>query len=181
MPDPLWRSPIELCSFSNLLEGTEVQNCELKKFSVFRVIFASQMGMLRGFHPCHIGTLDLLWILLWIFWLNFLEAVLRWQKLPLLQKNTHRKFGEKFGENIPFFGAFFGAFFGKFFGTFFGEQLFSSKSEKFVQNPFCKRDPLRISCGRASAETHLRFFAPICLFILPFPCVLRAFSLGLSV
>ena len=21
-------------------------------------MFASQMGMLRGFHPCHIGTLD---------------------------------------------------------------------------------------------------------------------------
>ena len=58
------------------------------------------MGMLRGFHPCHIGTLDLLWILLWIFWLNFLEAVFRWQKLPLLQKNTHRKFGEKFGGKI---------------------------------------------------------------------------------
>ena len=51
---------------------------------------------------------------------------------------------EKFGENVPFFGAFFGAFFGTFFGTFFGGQLFSSKSEKFVQNPFCKRDPLRL-------------------------------------
>ena len=48
---------------------------------------------------------------------------------------------EKFGENIPFFGAFFGAFFGTLFGTFFGEQLFGSESEKFVQNPFCKRDP----------------------------------------
>ena len=50
---------------------------------------------------------------------------------------------EKFGEIIPFFGAFFGAFFGTFFGAFFGEQLFASKSEKFVQNPFCKRDPLK--------------------------------------
>ena len=48
---------------------------------------------------------------------------------------------EKFNEIIPFFGAFFGAFFGTFFGAFFGEQLFASKSEKFVQNPFCKRDP----------------------------------------
>ena len=49
---------------------------------------------------------------------------------------------EKFGEIIPFFGAFFGAFFGTFFGAFFGEPPFASKSEKFVQNPFCKRDPL---------------------------------------
>ena len=62
----------------------------------------------------------------------------------LTAENTHRKFGwknpvENFGENIPFFGAFFGTF----FGAFFGEQLFASKSEKFVQNPFCKRDPLR--------------------------------------
>ena len=41
---------------------------------------------------------------------------------------------ENFGETISFFGAFF--------GTFFSEQLFASKSEKFEQNPFCKRDPL---------------------------------------
>ena len=52
---------------------------------------------------------------------------------------------EKFGENISFFGAFFGAFFGTFFGAFFGEKLFASKSENFVQNPFCKRDPLTIA------------------------------------
>ena len=32
----------------------------------------------------------------------------------------------------------------RFSVRFFGEQLFASKSEKFVQNPFCKRDPLKI-------------------------------------
>ena len=51
---------------------------------------------------------------------------------------THRKFGEKFGTNSvkPF------SFFGAFFGALFGEQLFALTSEKFAQNPFCKRDPL---------------------------------------
>ena len=63
-------------------------------------MFASQKGMLRGFHPCHIGTLDFALFPRWIFWLNFLEAVFRWHLLFLLQKNTHRKFGEKFGAKI---------------------------------------------------------------------------------
>ena len=36
----------------------------------------------------------------------------------------------------------FGTFFGTFFGAFFGEQLFASKSDKFAQNPFGKRNPL---------------------------------------
>ena len=53
-------------------------------------------------------------------------------------ENIPREFGENsletFGENILLFGAFFGAL--------FGDQLFASKSEKFVQNPFCKRAPL---------------------------------------
>ena len=56
--------------------------------------------MLRGFHPCHVGTLDFCSVSRWIFWLNFLEAVFRWHLLFLLQKNTHQKFGEKFGEKI---------------------------------------------------------------------------------
>ena len=92
------------------------------------------------------------------FLVEFFGGRFRWHLLFLLQKNTHTKnlgkFGEKsvenFGENIPFFGAFlgaffgtfFGAFFGTFFGAFFGEQLLASKSEKFVQNPFCKKDLL---------------------------------------
>ena len=89
------------------------------------------------------------------FLAEFLVAAFRWHLLFVLQKNTHRKFGknsvENFGENNPFFGAFFGAFFGTFLGAFFGEQLFASKSEKFVQNPFCKRDPLK-NCRRLPAN-----------------------------
>ena len=61
------------------------------------------------------------------------------------RKNTHRKIREKFGENIPFFGAFF--------GTFFGEQHFASKSEKFEQNLFCKRSPLK------NSRSQRQFFA----------------------
>ena len=63
----------------------------------------------------------------------------------LTAENTHRKLGENFGGKksvkVPFFSAFFGTLFGAFFFAFFGEQLFASKSVKFVQNPFCKRDP----------------------------------------
>ena len=71
---------------------------------------------------------------------------------------------EKFGEIILFFGEFFGAFFRTFFGAFFGEQLFASKSEKFVQNPFCKRDPLTNCapnlCKNSSCTGMLRKGAP---------------------
>ena len=129
-----------------MLEGREVQNRELKKFSFFRDNFCFLKGHVERLPPLthrHSGFCSVPW---WIFWLNFLEAVFRWYLLLLLQKNTHRKFGEKFGGkirwNIPFFSAFFGAFFGTFLGAFFGEHIFASKSEKFVQNPFCKRDPL---------------------------------------
>ena len=128
------------------LEGREVQNCELKKFSVFRDHFCFSKGHVERLPPLPHRHSGFSHCARWIFWLNFLEAVFRRHLLFLLQKNTHRKFGEKFmekfGETIPSFGAFFGAFFGTFFGAFFGEQLFASKSEKFVQNPFCKTNPL---------------------------------------
>ena len=48
-------------------------------------------------------------------------------------ENAGKNSVEKFGEDIPFLGALF------------GEQLLTSKSEKFAQNPFCKRDPWIIS------------------------------------
>ena len=69
-------------------------------FQFFGIIFASQKGMLRAFHPCHIGTLDFALCPRWIFWLKILEAIFRWHLLFLLQKNTHRKFGVKFGGKI---------------------------------------------------------------------------------
>ena len=59
------------------------------------------MGILRGFHACHIGTLDFAlcrdgfsgWI--------FRRGVSRWHLLFLLQeKHTPRKFGEKFSGKI---------------------------------------------------------------------------------
>ena len=138
-----------------MLKGREVQNCELKKFSVFRDLFCFSNGHAERLPPLphqHSGFCSLP---RWLFWLNFVEAVFRWHVLFSLQKKTHthtKNSGEisveKFGENIPFFGAFFGAFFGTFFGAFFGGQLFASKSEKFLQNPFCKRDPSN-SCVRA--------------------------------
>ena len=113
----------------------------------FGIIFASQMGVLRGFHPCHIGTLDFALCRAgfsgWIFWRPFFGGIYCSYCRKTHTKNSGKISEEKFGENISFFGAFFGAFFGTFFGEFFGEQLFASKSEKFVQNPFCKRDPLR--------------------------------------
>ena len=51
---------------------------------------------------------------------------------------------EKFGENISFFGAFFGAF----FGMFFCEQLFASKSQKFVQNLSARETPFKKLGGK---------------------------------
>ena len=82
------------------MEGREVQNCELKKFSVFRAKFCFSNGHVERLPPLphrHSGfaldfALD--------FLAEFFEAVFRWQKLPLLQKNTHRKLGEKFGGKI---------------------------------------------------------------------------------
>ena len=76
------------------------RNASWRNFQFFGIIFTSRKGMLRGFHPCHIGTLDFCSVPRWIFWLNFLEAVFWWHLLLLLQKNTHRKFGEKFGGKI---------------------------------------------------------------------------------
>ena len=100
--------------------------------------------MLRGFHPCHIGTLDFCAAPRWIFfsgcifWSPFFGGIYSSYCRKTHTENSGKNSVEKFCETIPSFGALFGAF----FGTFFGEQLFASKSEKFVQNPFCKRDPL---------------------------------------
>ena len=57
------------------------------------------MDILKGFQPCHIGTLDFALCRdgFLSFWLNFLEAVFQWQLLFFLQKNAYRKFGEEFG------------------------------------------------------------------------------------
>ena len=60
-----------------------------RNFQFFGIIFASQKGMLRGFHPCHIDTLDFALCPRWIFWRKFLEAVL--QERPL-KKSLHFKF-----------------------------------------------------------------------------------------
>ena len=82
------------------LEGREVQNCELKKFSVFRDIFCFSNGHIERLPPLphqHSGFCS---VPRWIFCLNFLEAVFRWHLLFLLQRSTHRKFGEKFGGKI---------------------------------------------------------------------------------
>ena len=109
--------------------------------------------MLRGFHPRHIGTLDFALCPRWIFLLNFLEAVFGGIYCSYCRKthteNSEKNSVEKFGEIIPFFGAFF--------GTFFGEPTFASKSEKFVQNPFCKRDPL-IERGVKSSLKEAHFY-----------------------
>ena len=59
------------------------------------------------------------------------------------RKTQTENSGKTLVETFRLFGAFFGAFFGTFFGAFFGEQLFASKFEKFVQNPFCQRGPLK--------------------------------------
>ena len=51
-----------------------------------------------------------------------------------------------------------------------------------VRNDYTNNSETILFCGRTCAEAHLRgFFAPKCLFILPFPGVLRAFSEGLPV
>ena len=80
------------------------------------------MGILKGFQPCHIGTLHFALCRNgfsgWIFWRPFF----RWNLRFLLQKTHTKKNGEKFsgkfGENILFFGAFFGMFFGAFLVRF---------------------------------------------------------------
>ena len=132
------------------------------------------MGMLRGFHPCHIGTLDFALCRAgfsgWIFWRPFFGGVYCSYCRKTHTKNSGKISEENFGENISFFGAFFGAFFGTFFGAFFGEQLFASKSEKFVQNPFCKRGPLTIfeelrAKKRSKISRHISEYSESCFLI----------------
>ena len=72
---------------NTFLIGREVQNCELKKCSVFRVMLASQIGILRGFQPSHIGTLD------------FAQAVFRGHLRILLQKKHTENLGKYSVEN----------------------------------------------------------------------------------
>ena len=134
----------------NFLEGREVQNCELKKFSVFRDNFCFSKEHVERLPPLpdrHSGFCS---VPRWIFWLNFWRPFFG-DIYCSYSRKTHTENSvkisvEKFGEHIPFFGAFFGAF--------FGEQPFASKSEKFVQNPFCKRDPLRILVENAMHTRH---------------------------
>ena len=79
---------------------TPLRNCKLKKFSVFREIVCFSNGHIERLPPLphrHSGFCS---VPRWIFWLKFSEPVFRWHLLFLLQKNTHRKFGEKFGEKI---------------------------------------------------------------------------------
>ena len=77
-----------------------MQNCELKKFSVFRDNLCFSNGHVERLPPLphrHSGfALD--------FALDFLAEFFGGRfsvaKTALLQKNTHRKFGERFGGKI---------------------------------------------------------------------------------
>ena len=122
-------------------------------FSFFGIIFASQKSMLRGFHPCHIGTLDFALcrdgFSGWIFWRPFFGGIYCSYCRKTHTENSGKISVEKFGDNIPFSVHFSVRFFGTFLRCVFRwatkNFLFASKSEKFVQNPFCERDPLRTS------------------------------------
>ena len=111
------------------LVDREVQNCELKKFSVFRIIFA------RWAHwEVSSPASSALWISLCAVAFPFLTAEEHTHTHPILGVN----FGGKFGENTRF-----RCIYNAFFNTCLGEQLFASISEKCAQNPFCKRDPFK--------------------------------------
>ena len=104
--------------------------------------------MLRGFHPCHIGTLDFALDFALDFLAEFFGGRFSVAKTALTaEKHTPKIRGKIRWKNSVKtfrFSVRFRRVFRHVFRYVFGEQLFSSKSEKFVQNPFCKRDPLTI-------------------------------------
>ena len=120
-------------------------------FRFFRKGFASQMGQLRGLHPYHIGTLD---FKLLCAAMDFVAEFLGGRFLVAFTVLTAEKHTPKIRGKMRWkdsvktfrFSVRFSVHFSvRFFGAFFGEQLLASKSWKFVQNPFCKRDPLAVS------------------------------------
>ena len=101
-------------------DGWKAERCRTaswRNFQFLGIIF------FRGFHPCHIGTLDFCTVPRWIFWLKFLEAVFRGIYCSYCRKTHNENSGknsvEKFGENIPFFGAIFWCVFRYVFRCFF--------------------------------------------------------------
>ena len=111
--------------------------------------------MLRGFHPCHIGTLDFALcrdrFSGWNVWRPFFGGIYCSYCSKTHTENSGKNSVEKFGENIPFFGALFGTF----FGAFFGEQLFCLEIRKIRAESVLQERPLN-NMQTQAAEIFLR-------------------------